>query len=253
MFAGSYCGSPPALSELATRWNGDPFLIALLAGAMVLAVRARNRMSAGGIAILAIAFLSPLCAASAALFAARSLHHLLLIVAALVFAMAVRPRGISRIEVPVIPAVIAMTTVLWAWHVPALYDAALTNMAIYWLMQATILATSFVFWRAVRRASAIGAVAGLLGGMIQMGFLGALLTFAARPFYLIHALAAPTWGLSGLEDQQLAGLIMWVGGMAPFAIGAAVIARRAWARQSAATSVTSTAPSVATAGARTVA
>jgi len=86
-----------------------------------------------------------------------------------------------------------------------------------------------------------------------MGFLGALLTFAARPFYLIHALAAPTWGLSGLEDQQLAGLIMWVGGMAPFAIGAAVIARRAWARQSAATSVTSTAPSVATAGARTVA
>lgn len=253
MFAGSYCGSPPALSELATRWNGDPFLIALLGGAMVLAVRARNRMSAGGIAMLAIAFLSPLCAASVALFAARSLHHLLLIVAALAFAMAVRPRSMGRIEVPVIPAVIAMTTVLWAWHVPALYDAALTNMAIYWLMQATILATSFVFWRAVRRASAIGAVAGLLGGMIQMGFLGALLTFAARPFYLIHSLAAPTWGLSGLEDQQLGGLIMWVGGMALFAIGAAVIARRAWVRQDAAALAPSIAPSIAPERARTAA
>lgn len=234
MFAGSYCGSPPALSELAARWNGDPVLIGLLAGAMVLAIRARNRMAAGGIAMLAIAFLSPLCAASVALFAARSVHHLLLVVAALAFAMAVRPRGMGRIKVPVIPAVIAMTLVLWAWHIPSLYDAALTNMALYWLMQASILATSFAFWLAVRRASAIGAVAGLLGGMIQMGFLGALLTFAARPLYLIHAMAAPTWGLSGLEDQQLAGLIMWVGGMAPFAIGAGVIARRVWARQDAA-------------------
>ena len=127
-----------------------------------------------------------------------------------------------------------MTAVLWAWHVPALYDAALANILVYWLMQATILSTSFAFWLAIRRGSAVGAVGGLLGATVQMGFLGALLTFASQPFYIVHAVAAPSWGLSALADQQLAGVIMWVGGMAPFAIGGALIARRAWQRQNAA-------------------
>jgi cytochrome c oxidase assembly factor CtaG len=43
---------------------------------------------------------------------------------------------------------------------------------------------------------------------IHNGLLGALLTFANAPLYRYHATGA--WGLSPLEDQQLAGLIMWV-------------------------------------------
>src|SRR5256885_12803742 len=31
-----------------------------------------------------------------------------------------------------------------------------------------------------------------------------------RPFYPIHAAGAARWGLSPIEDQQLAGLIMWI-------------------------------------------
>ncbi|WP_228242299.1 cytochrome c oxidase assembly protein [Porphyrobacter sp. GA68] len=235
MFHGSYCGSPPAMAEIASRWNLDPVLIAVLAGALVMAMRAGNGKAAGGIGLLALAFVSPLCAASVALFSARSIHHLVLILAGLAFALAVRQAAASgwtrRLILPVAPATIAMTIILWAWHAPALYQVALTNMLVYWLMQATILGASFAFWLAVRQASAVGAVAGLIGATVQMGFLGALLTFAAHPLYLMHALAAPSWGLSGLADQQLAGLIMWVGGMAPFAIGGAVTARRAWHRQ----------------------
>jgi|TARA_Y100000758_G_scaffold132831_2_gene93987 putative membrane protein len=239
MFAGSYCGSPPGLHEIAMRWNFDPALIAVLACGLALALRARNRLAAAGVALLAVAFVSPLCAASVTLFSARSAHHLFLIAASLAFAMAVRDSGasnrivrtLSGLHLPIGPATIVMTVVLWGWHVPALYDAALSNMLVYWAMQLSIFATSFGFWHAVRRASAVGAVGGLLGGMVQMGFLGALLTFAARPFYLVHIVAAPSWGISALADQQLSGLIMWIGGMAPFAIGAAVIARKAWLRQ----------------------
>ena len=234
MFAGSYCGSPPSLAEIATRWNLDPALLAVLAFAFALSLRAGNRLATIGVALLAVAFVSPLCAASVTLFSARSLHHLLLILGALCFAMAMRDSTLFRRRVPVGPATIGMTAVLWGWHVPSLYDAALANMLVYWIMQISILAASFAFWMAVCRASAVGAVGGLLGGTVQMGFLSALLTFATQPLYRIHIAAAPSWGMSPLTDQQLAGLIMWVGGMAPFAIGAAAIARKAWARQNAA-------------------
>lgn len=226
MFSGSYCGDPPRLAEIALRWNADPVLVAILLGGLVLALRARNRMASIGIALLAIAFISPLCAASVALFSARSVHHLLLILAAIAFALAIRRETLSRWRLPVIPATIAMTAALWAWHVPALYDAALADMLLYWLMQVTIFATALLFWLAIRCAQAIGAVAGFLGGTIQMGFLGALLTFAPEPLYAIHVIAAPSWGLSGLADQQLAGLIMWTGGMAPFALAGAILALR---------------------------
>src|SRR5205085_6589972 len=50
----------------------------------------------------------------------------------------------------------------------------------------------------------------LVGTAILSGLPGALLLFAARPFYGGNPAAAAHWGLSLLEDQQLAGVIMWV-------------------------------------------
>ncbi|WP_246450478.1 cytochrome c oxidase assembly protein [Sphingomonas rhizophila] len=44
---------------------------------------------------------------------------------------------------------------------------------------------------------------------VQMGLLGALITFAANPLYAPHFSVTAPWGLSPLEDQQMAGLIMW--------------------------------------------
>jgi len=42
-----------------------------------------------------------------------------------------------------------------------------------------------------------------------MGLLGALITFAGTPLYAPHAVSTLAWGLTPLEDQQLAGLVMW--------------------------------------------
>ena len=45
---------------------------------------------------------------------------------------------------------------------------------------------------------------------LQGGLLGALITFAPISWYPIYALTTKPWGLLPLEDQQLAGAIMWI-------------------------------------------
>ena len=42
------------------------------------------------------------------------------------------------------------------------------------------------------------------------GLLGALITLAPYPLYAWYHGRTALWGLSALEDQQLAGLLMWV-------------------------------------------
>lgn len=66
--------------------------------------------------------------------------------------------------------------------------------------------------------------------MMQMGFLGALLTFSRRPLYPHYAARAPELGLDVLLDQQLAGLVMWVPACLPYLAGAVWLLAREFAR-----------------------
>jgi cytochrome c oxidase assembly factor CtaG len=66
---------------------------------------------------------------------------------------------------------------------------------------------------------------------IHTSILGALLTFAATPWYPIYQRTTVFWGLSPLEDQQLGGLIMWVpAGLVYIVVGLWLFA--AWIRDS---------------------
>ena len=76
-------------------------------------------------------------------------------------------------------------------------------------MELTLLGVSLLFWVGVRAAPAPTAALGLVLTMVQMGMLGALLFFAGTPVYGPHLATTEAWGLTALEDQQLAGLIMW--------------------------------------------
>lgn len=222
----SYCGAPPLPQEWLLRWNLDPALLLALAACTALALRsARPRLALGGVAALVIAFVSPLCALSVALFSARAGHHILLVAfAAPVFALAFPARRTTAL----VPAFLAATATLWAWHLPTLYDRALADTTVYWLMQLSLLATAFWSWRALFAAPPIPAALTAIAAMAQMGMLGALLTFAPRALYAAHATTTQVWGLAPLADQQLAGLIMWVPGIAPYAVATALIARRLW-------------------------
>jgi putative membrane protein len=54
--------------------------------------------------------------------------------------------------------------------------------------------------------------------VLQSGILGALMTFTSEPWYPDYAASVTQWGLSPLQDQQIAGLIMWVPGGAVFTL-----------------------------------
>jgi putative membrane protein len=123
-------------------------------------------------------------------------------------------------------AVVVHGLTFWAWHWPSLYAAALSNDAIFWLMQATIAGTAVLLWFGIFRAPASAAVAALLATMVQMGALGALLTFAQRSLYAPHWSTTAAWGLAPLEDQQLAGLVMWAPGSLLYLLAAVTILYR---------------------------
>lgn len=115
---------------------------------------------------------------------------------------------------------------LWLWHVPALYDATLSNDAIHAFEHLTFFAFGLLFWlpvlgpaRIVPRISKGFAIFYLFLACQPMVVLGALLTFAAQPLYAPYVAAPRVWGLSPLQDQQLGGLIMWLPTNIPYLLG----------------------------------
>ena len=222
-----YCGPGSGPGEWLTRWNLDPVLLAALVVGMALVVlrtSGRDRtLGAAALLVLTVVFVSPLCALSSSLFAARTVHHVLLVaVAAPLIAWTLPPARVGPLAV----ATAVQAAVFWAWHAPAAYGAALSHDGVYWLMQLSLLGSSVWFGAAVRRASAPAAVAALLLAMVAMGLLGALLTFTGQAVYAPHLLTTAAWGLSPLEDQQAAGLIMWAPAAAVYLAAALAVLGR---------------------------
>jgi cytochrome c oxidase assembly factor CtaG len=96
-----------------------------------------------------------------------------------------------------------------------LFEAALSSEVVHYLQHLTLLGTALLFWASLlpRRATnriRIIAVFSLFTTTIQTTLLGALLTLSPRIWYPSYGDLATPGGLSPLEDQQLAGLIMWV-------------------------------------------
>ncbi|SNR26404.1 cytochrome c oxidase assembly protein [Paracoccus sediminis] len=219
-----YCGAAPIPGGLWTAWNLDPWLIAALAiGAAATVAMPRWGPWLAGIAVLALAFVSPLCALSSALFSVRVLHHILMVAVAaplLVWGTGWRAGGGGA-------AFLVHLGAIWFWHMPQPYDAALGSNALYWAMEISLIASAAWLWAAMVGADRVGhAVTLSLGTLLHMGMLGALLTFATRPLFAPHLLTTAPFGLTALEDQQLAGLVMWIPAALPY-VGFA--AWRVWA------------------------
>ncbi|THD61654.1 MAG: cytochrome c oxidase assembly protein [Phenylobacterium sp.] len=223
----AYCGSPPSPGALTERWNLDPILIAALVLALAaygLASRswrrgeqtptmAQSACVCMGWAIGALALTSPLCALSVSLSAARVAQHMVLAaVAAPLLALGLPRRRRLRPLEP-LAAAAAFAVVLWFWHAPGPYDATFASPLTYWAMHLSAFGAAVWLWSTLLAAGArrLGeALAAALLTSLQMGLLGAILTFANRPLYAPHALTTAAWGLTPLGDQQLAGAIMWI-------------------------------------------
>lgn len=240
-----YCGPPPEPGTLLSDWNTDP---AVIGGTLLITLfgmlsathapapaRARKLIGLAALGFI-LAFISPLCALTVALFSARSLHHIIL-VCWIAPALALFIREFVSARLPGMVGLGAASLALWGWHLPAIYSAAWANHLIYWGMQAALLLAAFLMWFSVlgqrsmsdhlRGALMLTALAG------QMGLIGAILVFSEEVLYKEHILLADAFGLTAWGDQQLAGLVMWVPGMAPIALLAALILRRGWREVSA--------------------
>lgn len=216
----AYCGPAAVPGDLLTRWNFDPLLIAALA-ALAIAIasgRAANaRAGWASLALMAVIFISPLCALASALFSARVLHHVLLIAA--VAPLLARAFPVRRMATPPLAALVGLhTIILWVWHMPAPYEWGLASVPTYWLMQVSLLGSAWLLWRAIFMPTAEPgpALVALVATIGQMGLLAALIVFAPRPLYAVHFASTAAWGMNPLTDQQLAGLLMWVPASLPY-------------------------------------
>ena len=202
---------------LATRFNLDPVLISAL---LILAVgHVAFRMQRGapwqqvaaGWAITTAALVSPLCALSVALFAARVAQHMIL----LFIAAPLIASGLPGRRVAIWPAAGAFMVLLWLWHMPVPYDATLRSTAVYWAMHLSLFCSGVWLWRGLLGHAPEGGSTALAAGVltsVQMGLLGALLTLGRHAWFSVHYLTTSAWGLSPLADQQLGGVLMWVPG-----------------------------------------
>jgi cytochrome c oxidase assembly factor CtaG len=129
-------------------------------------------------------------------------------------------RRIHRIERAAGPfghpafGVVAYVGVMWLWHVPALYDAALENSAIHTLEHLTFAAAGLLYWwhllspiRSRLRLGGMGPILYMASTKLLVGFLGVLLAFSPDLLYA-YAWSGTKWGLTPIDDQHVAGLVM---------------------------------------------
>jgi cytochrome c oxidase assembly factor CtaG len=113
-----------------------------------------------------------------------------------------------------VTATLVQAAVLWLWHAPGLFDLALAYEPWHIAQHLSFLVSALFFWQAMLRPRGVGLAAlCLFATSIVAGALGALMAFSESPWYAPYALLgmAP-FGLTPAEDQQLAGLLMWIPG-----------------------------------------
>lgn len=251
-------------------WTLDPVItIPLLLAAALYAVGfARLRARAGGgrttlaagawiygagWLTLAGSLVSPLHEAGERSFTLHMIEHELLMLVAALLLVAARPgpvllwslpralrRGVGAVAV--LPAWSRLTgpvtatalqgLAIWIWHMPGQFDLALREEGWHIVQHLSFVASALLFWWAMlhRSTEALAAICLFVTSMIG-GALGALMALSASPWYSAYAAMGLTpEGLTPVEDQQLAGLIMWIpGGL--FHLVAALVFLARWLRQ----------------------
>lgn len=200
----------------------------------------RGRIFLCGLAALGIGSLSPLHALSARSFTAHMVEHeLIMLAAAPLFvwsrplatmiwafpaagrrALAAIPRsraggGLWRVFSDPLLATVLQAAAVWIWHVPSLFDRALGDEGWHAAQHLSFFVTALLFWSAMLgpRRSPWTAAFCLFATSMATGALGAFMALSESPWYGPYAaLGLAAFGLSPAEDQQLAGLLMWVPG-----------------------------------------
>jgi len=199
---------------------------------------------AAAIALLALVLLSPLDTMADVLFSAHMTQHVVLAVVvppllllgaplpAFLWALPGAPRlrlvrairgqrwivrGWAVVTAPAL-AWLIHGAAIWMWHAPSLYELALRSDTAHAIEHLSFVGTGVLLWWGIlhgqgarRTTYGIGIITVFFTAM-HTGVLGALMTLSHRVWYPAQSSGAAAWGFTPLQDQQLAGLVMWVPG-----------------------------------------
>jgi putative membrane protein len=190
---------------------------------------------------LAGAVVTPLHEAGEASFTFHMIEHELIMLPAALLLVAARPgaamlwglpkaareacggiarggRGLWRAVTDPVVATVLQALAMIVWHVPALFDRGLDSEAWHVAQHLSFFVTALLFWwamvngRSGRFGYGTAAMCLFLTSLVG-GALGALMAFSESPWYAGYAeMGMTAAGLSPTEDQQLAGLLMWIPG-----------------------------------------
>lgn len=258
--------SAPTSQAASLTWTWDPLILSLLivSASLYLVGASRSRTTLAqrsaylaGWLILCASLVSPIHRLGEVLFAAHMTQHELLMLLAAPLLVMGRPlapflfalpqgwrhpvgaltqaRWIGFMGKPLV-AWLAHAAVLWGWHTPYLYQAAVRSDLVHALQHSSFLFSAILFWwtlihgRYGRMGYGVG-VFYVFSTAVHSSILGALLTFATQLWYPIYAERTALWRMTPLQDQQMGGLIMWVPAGAIFlVVGLALFA--AWLGES---------------------
>ena len=243
------CAAGPATAHTGgAGWHVDPWALALLAiAASIYAVGLarlwghagagrgvpvwRVLCAAAGLLWMCALLLSPLDAAAGRLLSAHMVQHFALMLIAAPLLVLGRPvpvmlwafpraarRALGRAGRGTAGAVWRTLTTplgawavyfatLWFWHIPAVHQRAIASDGLHAVQHASFLAAALIFWTAVVERPRAAALLAVFATAVQSCALAALLTVSQSLWYPAYTGAA---GLTPMQDQQLAGLIMWV-------------------------------------------
>ncbi|MEZ4870353.1 MAG: cytochrome c oxidase assembly protein [Caldilineaceae bacterium] len=210
-----------------------------------LANRARLAAYWGGLITLAVALMSPIDPLGGQLFFMHMVQHLLTIMVAapllwlgapfpfLLWGLPKRARTIAtqqfRRNSPLRSILVTLTqpAVSWlffiaiyvGWHDPNFYDLALVHPWVHDLEHITFFASAMLLWWHVigagphlHSAPIWGRIAMLIGIIPANMGIGIIIATADKVIYSYYATVPHIWGFTAVEDQSLAGVIMWIPG-----------------------------------------
>lgn len=219
-------------------------------------VRRRHAVAfGGGLVAVLIALGSPLGALSGSLLTAHMVQHMLLTLVAAplfvlgfplsIFPLALSPTSrrllgkwwnqaatllrIGEMARQPLLAWFANAVLLWVWHLPGVHEAALGNNLVHSVEHLSFFGGGLIFWWTLfqpdehKRPKFAASILYVLTTALSSTGLGVLMTLTAQPWYPIYSTTASTWGFAPLDDQQLAGLVVWVSSGAIYMIAASAL------------------------------
>jgi len=134
-----------------------------------------------------------------------------------------------------LPALIVFNVMLVLTHIPAIVNASLESGLLHFTIHAALFVTAFIVWMPVLsplpeipRCSWLVQMVYLFLQSIVPTVPASFLTLGQKPLYDRYVGLPHLWGMTTLEDQQVAGLIMKIGaGLFIWALIAAIFFR--WA------------------------